>query len=381
MLLDVLDYPSKEAAKALGVTAGTVRGLASRARATCDERSARKHERHGTVDRRRRGTRTFPNDAFERMLRRHDRRQRNQRLAAAGVGVAVVVAVALAIGSFDRPPTQPLVPTAPLDEITFWFDYDGDAPHHRRLYVNGVEVEGTMSNTPQEAYLYVFDPEAAAIVVAAGSPISVEESGAPEGVPRVDRRMLHLLRAPPSAARAGSGWLARHAGRAGQLVVEFHVPDGPGAYFTLLFPIRVAPPDDVGVLALSFVPYERNHLVSVSGVDVPGQVDSRMPLSGANYEFVPVGPIKVTPARPSSWTTSPWRSRPATSVPAVIRENPPEHLYELALPDAARLPMEAGEYYVELAVSESPCSGCQDEPVEFLIPVRVVAGERDVEAT
>ena len=32
VLLDVMDYPSEEAAKALGVTAGTVRGLASRAR-------------------------------------------------------------------------------------------------------------------------------------------------------------------------------------------------------------------------------------------------------------------------------------------------------------------------------------------------------------
>ena len=35
----------------------------------------------------------FPNDAFERMLRRRDRKQRNQRLAAAGVGMAVFVAM------------------------------------------------------------------------------------------------------------------------------------------------------------------------------------------------------------------------------------------------------------------------------------------------
>ena len=124
----------------------------------------------------------FPNDAFERMLRRRDRRQRNQRLAAAGVSVAVVVTLALAVASFDGPPPPgPLVPPSPLDEITFWFDYDGNAPHHGRFYVDGVEVEGTMTNTPQEAYRYVFDPEASAVVVAAGSPISVKESGAPDG--------------------------------------------------------------------------------------------------------------------------------------------------------------------------------------------------------
>ena len=34
VLLDVLDYPSEEAGKALGMAPGTVRGLASRARAT-----------------------------------------------------------------------------------------------------------------------------------------------------------------------------------------------------------------------------------------------------------------------------------------------------------------------------------------------------------
>lgn len=38
VLLDVLDYSSEEAGKALGVTAGTVRGLASRARETLRRR-------------------------------------------------------------------------------------------------------------------------------------------------------------------------------------------------------------------------------------------------------------------------------------------------------------------------------------------------------
>jgi len=38
VLLDVLDYSSEDAGKALGVTAGTVRGLASRARETLRQR-------------------------------------------------------------------------------------------------------------------------------------------------------------------------------------------------------------------------------------------------------------------------------------------------------------------------------------------------------
>ena len=38
VLLDVMDYSSEEAGKALGVTAGTVRGLASRARETLRQR-------------------------------------------------------------------------------------------------------------------------------------------------------------------------------------------------------------------------------------------------------------------------------------------------------------------------------------------------------
>jgi hypothetical protein len=47
----------------------------------------------------------FPNDAFERMLRRRDRKQRNRRLAAAGVGMAVFVAMIAFLLSgrvFDR---------------------------------------------------------------------------------------------------------------------------------------------------------------------------------------------------------------------------------------------------------------------------------------
>jgi ferric-dicitrate binding protein FerR (iron transport regulator) len=51
----------------------------------------------------------FPNDAFERMLRRRDAKRRTQRLMAAGVGLAVVAAVALAVASFGRPPPAQLI--------------------------------------------------------------------------------------------------------------------------------------------------------------------------------------------------------------------------------------------------------------------------------
>ena len=161
----------------------------------------------------------------------------------------------------------------------------------------------------------------------------------------------------------------------GIYVVEFHVPDGPGAYFTLLYPIHVAEPQDLGVLAFSFDPYLRNQLVSVSGVDVPGEVHSRMPLSGANYEFVPDGAIEVSPGARVVFDDEPVEVTAGYVSVCCDREDPPEHIYELALPDAARVPTEPGEYYVELAVI-FPCSGCQDEAVEFLIPVRVVVGQR-----
>jgi Tol biopolymer transport system component len=55
----------------------------------------------------------FPSDAFERMLRRRDRKRRNQRLVAASVGIAVFVAaivVLLSGNPFDRS-TLPAGPT------------------------------------------------------------------------------------------------------------------------------------------------------------------------------------------------------------------------------------------------------------------------------
>jgi Tol biopolymer transport system component len=58
------------------------------------------------------GGATPPPDGFERMLRRRDRKRRNQRIAAGVVGVAVFVAavwIVTSVGSFDRTQT-PAVP-------------------------------------------------------------------------------------------------------------------------------------------------------------------------------------------------------------------------------------------------------------------------------
>ena len=312
----------------------------------------------------------FPNDAFERMLRRRDRKRRTQRLAAAGVALAVVAAAAVAVAAFDRPPLhEPLVPAIPLDRITFWFDYDGVAPDHRRLYLNGQAVEGTTSNTPEEAYRYVFDPEGAAVVVAPGSTISVEQSGAPDGIRGwIDACCVtsNPLRTLEELDLAGSPTMPTEPG---SYVVEFHVPDGPGAYFTLLFPIHVVDPEQLGVLSFSFDPYERFHLVSVSGIAVHGQVVPRIPGSGANYEFVPEGMIEVPSGAPIVFDEEPVRIAVGYIDACCDRESPPQHLYELDLENGAAVPDEPGNYYVELEVVFAGELG----GVTFLIPIRVTA--------
>jgi hypothetical protein len=58
------------------------------------------------------GGATPPPDGYERMLRRRDRKRRNQRIAAGVVGIAVFVAavwIVTSVGSFDRTQT-PAVP-------------------------------------------------------------------------------------------------------------------------------------------------------------------------------------------------------------------------------------------------------------------------------
>jgi hypothetical protein len=61
----------------------------------------------------------FPDEAFERMLRRRDRKRRNQRIAAGVVGIAVFLAAVWIVttgGPFDR--SQPAVP-APDERVGF----------------------------------------------------------------------------------------------------------------------------------------------------------------------------------------------------------------------------------------------------------------------
>ncbi len=66
----------------------------------------------------------FPEDAFERMLRRRDRKRRNERVAAAAVGIAVfVTALAFVLGGnpFDRSrrPAAPVPPSASNGDLTY----------------------------------------------------------------------------------------------------------------------------------------------------------------------------------------------------------------------------------------------------------------------
>lgn len=67
---------------------------------------------------------TFPDDAFERMLRRRDRKRRNQRVAAAAVAFAVfIAAIAFVLGGnpFDRSerPAVPVPPSASNGDLTY----------------------------------------------------------------------------------------------------------------------------------------------------------------------------------------------------------------------------------------------------------------------
>ena len=184
----------------------------------------------------------FPDDAFERMLRRRDRKQRNQRIAAAGVGIAVfVAAIAFALGGNPWSTVDTPIPVAPTPsgEVTFWFDFDGISPSHNLVTVNGVPIEGTMTNGPQHVYRYRWDP---VVVVPAGAAIVVEETG-------VTGEITGWINAegPPESPHLYELDLA--AGTAsmptepGNYMVEIHVPDQPGGeYFTDLFPVRVVEP-------------------------------------------------------------------------------------------------------------------------------------------
>jgi hypothetical protein len=309
----------------------------------------------------------FPDDAFERMLGRRDRKQRNKRLVAAGVGIAVFVAVmALALGSFLRSAPVPIAPpTVDPGAVTFWGTTENP------ISVNGVPVDGQMANTPEEVYLYRFSPT---VGVPAGAQIVMGDGRDTSEFrgwidawwdgPTPGERLYEL----------DLGDTATMPTEPGVYTVEFTLPDPDDVYatFTLLFPIRVVAPEEMG-LAFSFDPYGADQLLTLNGVQVPGSVTARDPSSGANYEFVPDRPIEV-PTGASIHVED-----EATEVSGYVaaccdgaRADPLEHLYELELPDGASMPTEPGTYYVQLTVIGTFVTG---EPDGFLFPVRVVAAD------
>jgi hypothetical protein len=308
----------------------------------------------------------FPHDAFERMLRRRDRKQRNQRLAAAAVGIAVFVAmVALALGAFQRSARVPIAPpSVDPGTVTFW------STSRDLISVNGVPVDGQMANTPKEVYLYRFSPTVgvpagAQIVMGDGRDTSKFRGWIDawwDGSTPGDRLYELDLDGTPTMPT-----------EPGVYTVEFTVPDPDdvNATFTLLFPVRVVAPEEMG-LAFSFDPYGSDQLLSVNGVRVTGDVTGRDPSTGANYEFVPDRPIEV--ATGASIRVEDEATVVRGFVDACCDEaNPPEHLYELELPDGAAMPTEPGTYYVELRVLGTFVNGESDT---FLFPVRVVDAQR-----
>jgi hypothetical protein len=310
----------------------------------------------------------FPDDAFERMLGRRDRKQRNQRLVAAGVGIALFVAMmALALGAFERSAPVPVdQPSVDPGTVTFWGVplEEVTANGVGLVSVNGVPIEGQISNTPEDVYLYRFSrtvsvPAGARIVVGRADLSSGWIDAWWEGSTPSERLYELDLGGTPTMPT-----------EPGLYAVEFTRPDGPTDQyetFHLLFPIRVVAPEEMG-LAFSFDPYDADQLVTVNGMRVTGAVIGRDPTTGANYEFVPDRPIRV-PAGASIRVEDEGFEVGGYVAACCDDANPPEHLYGLELPDGASMPTEQGTYYVELETIGLFVSGESDT---FLFPVRVM---------
>jgi hypothetical protein len=172
-------------------------------------------------------SRRAPNDTLRRLV-----------TIAAAFAIAIM-AGALLLRAFDRGQEVPIGPAPSSHEVTFWFDFDGVAPRHDRLYVDGVPIEGTTSNGPSHVYRYEFEPM---IDVAAGTPIVIETTGDLDVVrawidaccdasePR--QRLYELDLANPSMPSDP-----------GTYFVEFTLtdapPGGPEEAYTFLYPVRV----------------------------------------------------------------------------------------------------------------------------------------------
>jgi len=182
-----------------------------------------------------------PPDAFERMLRRHDRKRRNRRLAAAAVGIAVFVAVAvaaLALRSYRTSNVPGSSPTKTSTVFTF-FGPNG------MVSVNGVVVKTTSQHpksppgTPitELDSRYVLDP---IIDVPAGAPINVGPEVTRGWVDAYDlsepaQRLYELdLTASPSMPE-----------EPGTYYLEFSVGSpAEGGPLTFLVPVRVVASQD-----------------------------------------------------------------------------------------------------------------------------------------
>lgn len=315
----------------------------------------------------------FPSDAFERMLRRRDRKQRNQRIAAAAVGIAVFAAVvALALGSFDR---TAIVPGSSPTETGTVFTFFGP---EGMVSMNGVRIKTTSNHPPSPPgtprgeldYRYVLDP---VIDVPAGARFEVGEPGARAWVDAFDlsepaQRLYEVdLAASPSMPE-----------EPGTYYLEFEIGD-TGGPLTFLVPIRVVAPEEMG-LAFSFDPYDVNHMVYVNGVPLPGEMNGGETTDGSGqhpfYIFapgrridVPAGArIKVEGAN----VLDDFADEPHAWIDACCdTSTPPSRLYALELGGSASMPAEPGRYFLEIRWT---CETCEpDAGVMFLFPVRVAA--------
>jgi Tol biopolymer transport system component len=143
---------------------------------------------------------------------------------------------------------QPIPDASSADQtvVTFWFDFDGEPPTYHHLYVNGEWVKGQTSNTPEDVYRYVFDPDRR-VDLPPGAPIVVNDTGDPDEIRAWVDACCGGSTSPPRLYEldlAGSPSLPDEPGR---YVVEFTVSwirPGEIETFTTLFPVRVVAPED-----------------------------------------------------------------------------------------------------------------------------------------
>lgn len=186
----------------------------------------------------------FPDDAFERMLGRRHRKQRNRRVAAAAVGIAIFVAVvALALGTIQRSAPVPIAPPSETGPVFTFFGPDG------MVSVDGAPVKTTSGHpesppgTPEHEldYRYLLAP---VIEVPAGARIDVVPEGSRGWVDAYDlsqpaQRLYELdLDASPTMPQEPGTYYLELEVAFGDLGID------EGGGFTFLVPIRVVSAED-----------------------------------------------------------------------------------------------------------------------------------------